>query len=377
VLVINTDYKSTSVSALNFAGELLTQNLISTSSAATGLSVALSGDVGLPSSAVPDRETVLIDRYPAAVLSWVDLDTAQVRAQLSVATGFASNPHDYVAISRRKAYVPRYNPNLASGEQPFDSGHDVLIVDPASARITGSVDLMPAITDEVTEVYARADRAVMFGGLLRVLVSMFNPAYSKPGDSRVVSIDPDTDAIVGVHRIAGLTSCSAFAFAPDGGEMAVACNGFFRQAAATGFPDSAIVRMTFDGARVTEVARYPAADLGGDQMGVLSYSDQNHIAFTTLGRRASSISVAAPDTLRFLDLRTNQASMPILQTQRVPLSLGDVLCVPDENSCFVADAETRGGVVHRFEIENGVPIADHLIPVDTATGLPPRYLGRF
>ncbi|HEX2881352.1 MAG TPA: hypothetical protein VHO25_17610 [Polyangiaceae bacterium] len=377
VLVINTDYKSTSVSALDFAGDLLTQNLISTSSASTGLSVALSGDVGLPSGSTPDRETVLIDRYPAAVLSWVNLDTAQVRAQLSVATGFSSNPHDYVAVSRRKAYVPRYNPNLGSGEQPFDTGHDVLIVDPASARITGSVDLMPAITDEATGLYARADRAVIIDGLLRVLVSVFNTAYSRPGDSRLVSIDPDTDRIVAVHRIAGLTSCSNFAFAPDGTELAVACNGFFRQAAATGFPDSAIVRLTFDGVEVTELARYPTTELGGNQVGVLSYADQDHLVFTTLGRRASPLSVAAPDTLRVFDVTTNQVSAPILQTQRVPLSLGDVLCVPSENSCFVADAETLGGVVHRFELDDGMPISERLISVDTATGLPPRYLGRF
>jgi hypothetical protein len=81
--------------------------------------------------------------------------------------------------------------------------------------------------------------------------------------------------------------------------------------------------------------------------------------------------------LRILDLTTKQASAPILQTQRVPLSLGDVLCVPSESSCFVADAETLGGVVHRFEMADGMPIASRLISVDTATGLPPRYLGRF
>jgi hypothetical protein len=377
VLVVNTDYASTSVSAVAFSGELLTQNLISSSSATTGLSVALSGDVGLPSGPTPDREVVLIDRFPAAVLSWVNLDTAQVRAQLSVATGFASNPHDYVAVSRRKAYVTRYNPNLAAGEQPFDAGHDVLIIDPVSARITGRIDLMPAIADESEDLYPRADRAIVVGGLLRVLVLVFDSAYRERADSRVVSIDPESDEIVGVRRIVGLNSCSSLAVSPDGLEMAVGCNGSFRQAASTGFPDSAIVRLAFDAAQVTEVARYPASDLGGNQVGLLNYSDQDHILFTSYGRFASDLSVAAQDTLRVLDLNTAQVSTPILQTERTPFSLGDVLCVPSEGSCLVADAETQGGVVHRFEIEDGVPIADHLISVDTATGLPPRYLGRF
>jgi hypothetical protein len=377
VLVVNTDYSSTSVSAIDLSGKLLTQNLISSSSAAVGLSVALSGDVGLPSGEPHNREMVLIDRYPAAVLSWVGLETAQVRAQLSVATGFASNPHDYVAVSQRKAYVPRYNPNLANGEQPFDAGHDVLIVDPVSARITDRIDLMPVIAEENGDLYPRADRAVVVEGLLRVLVLVFDVAYRERSDSRLVSIDPDTDRIVGVQRIAGLTSCSTFALSPDGAEMAVGCNGSFRQSSMTGFPDSAIVRFTFEGPDVTEVRRYAASDLGGNQIGLLSYSDGNHIVFTSYGRFSSDLSSAAQDTLRVLDLNRSQVSAPVLQTERTPFSLGDVLCVPAENTCLVADAETRGGVVHRFEVEQGLLVADHLISVDTATGLPPRYLGRF
>lgn len=377
VLVVNTDYSSTSVSAIDFSGSLLTQTLISSSSAGVGLSVALSGDVGLPSGAPRNREMVLIDRYPAAVLSWVDLDTAQVRAQLSVATGFASNPHDYVAVSRRKAYVPRYNPNLAVGEQPFDAGHDVLIVDPVSARITGRIDLMPATAEESDDLYPRADRAVISGGLLRVLVLVFDTAYRERGDSRLVSIDPQTDEVVGVHRITGLNSCSNFALSPDGTEMAVGCNGSFRQSSMTGFPDSAIVRFTFEGSEVTEVGRHAASDLGGNQIGLLSYSDSSHIVFTTYGRFSSDLSSAAQDTLRVLDLSRSRVSAPVLQTERTPFSLGDVLCVPAESSCFVADAETRGGVVHRFEVEQGLLVADQIIAVDTATGLPPRYLGRF
>jgi hypothetical protein len=55
-----------------------------------------------------------------------------------------------------------------------------------------------------------------------------------------------------------------------------------------------------------------------------------------------------------------------------------VLCVPNEGACFVADAETNGGVVHRFEIRpDGSLHADSLIQVDRTTGLPPRYLGTF
>jgi len=378
VLVVNTDYRSTSVSALDLEAQVLSEHLITSASAAPGLSVALGGDVMLPTMQAEDHATVLIDRTPAAVLTWLDLRTAQVTKQLSVATGFASNPHDYISIAERKAYVPRFGVNLDPGGEQFDGGHDVLIVDPSVPEITGRIDLTPAVEGERGGLYARGDRAVVIAGLLRVLVVVFDAAFQEPADSRLVSIDPETDEIVGAHRFTGLTSCSNFALSPSAGEMAVACNGYFNQTVDAGFVDSAIVRLSLAGSQVTEIARYPAADLGGHQVSAVSYTGPSGIAFTTYGRFKPDLSVAAHDTLRWLDLTTGQPSPPILQTVRVPFSLGDVLCRPSNRVCFVADAETLGGMVHRFEIaESGALGDDALIEVDRTTGLPPRYLGAF
>ena len=49
--------------------------------------------------------------------------TADVLAQLSVGTGFASNPHDYLEVAADKAYVTRYDSNPHPGsENPAKGG---------------------------------------------------------------------------------------------------------------------------------------------------------------------------------------------------------------------------------------------------------------
>src|SRR5262249_35665325 len=152
----------------------------------------LSGDV-VPASGSFADELVIIDRFPASVLSWVDLRSARVRAQLSVATGFAANPHDYAALSATKAYVARYEPNLAPGSAPFDSGSDVLVIDPSAPSITASIDLTPAMRGEDPKYYPRPDRMALIAGKLYVLSSGYTLDFLEAADSRVVVIDTERD----------------------------------------------------------------------------------------------------------------------------------------------------------------------------------------
>ena len=45
---------------------------------------------------------MVINRSPAAFITWVDLETATVRAQLNVGTGFEANPYDYIPLTTDK-----------------------------------------------------------------------------------------------------------------------------------------------------------------------------------------------------------------------------------------------------------------------------------
>src|SRR5512142_202362 len=90
------NYMASQVALTALDGTVLSASFISTASAQTdGLAFALSGDTALPNTAPASGRIVVIDRYGTNVLTWVDPSTARVQAQLSVGTGFESNPQDY------------------------------------------------------------------------------------------------------------------------------------------------------------------------------------------------------------------------------------------------------------------------------------------
>src|SRR5690348_9669579 len=79
--IVQTDYVSTNVALFDLDGDLKSASFIHSGSSQGELNAALSGDVVFP-SAGGDNELVLIDRYPASVISFVDTRSAKVRGQL-------------------------------------------------------------------------------------------------------------------------------------------------------------------------------------------------------------------------------------------------------------------------------------------------------
>ncbi|HVW30598.1 MAG TPA: hypothetical protein VHC69_34820 [Polyangiaceae bacterium] len=379
-VVIDTDYQSTVVSLLSAEGDVASASFIASGSADPGLSAPLSGDVVPPTMIVPGPEVVLLDRYPASVLTWVDLSTAKVRAQLSVAQGFASNPHDYAPYSATKAFVPRYEPNLASGKKPFDSGNDVLVIDPSVPEIEASIDLMPALAGEPSGFYPRADRALFAGGKLRVLCVGYNSDFTKNIDSRIVTIDPDSESITDVLVFKGMKGCGTLALSPDGARLAVACEGSFGEDPSTGFPDAGVLVLDV-AEKLAETNRFTSVDLGvRAQVGTVEWTGPTTLLFSTLGRFDSDQKTPlAEDTVRFLDTDSGEvASAVLLQSKTTPFSLGDIRCSVRQGLCLVSDAETNGGVLQRFTIgANGAVSLKDQVKVDTGLGLPPHNIGEF
>jgi hypothetical protein len=374
--VVNGDFTSSSISLVSPQGEMQSAAFLSSASSAPGLSAALGGDLALPTSAVGGDELVIIDRFPAAVLSWVNLETAAVRAQLSVATGYVSNPHDYVRFSASKAFVPRFEPNLMSGVEPFDAGNDVLVIDPTSAVVVDRIDLTPAFADAPAGFYPRADRAVLAGGRLRVLAVGLNADFTEHVPSRLVSIDPETNAIEDVLVFDGMNGCGSIAAAPDGSELAIACGGAYGQAPSDGFADSGVVIVQVAD-EPAEVARWTARELGVGPVNRFAWLDGDRLALLTFGRfDADGAAVEADDEARTLDLRGGAVSAPWLTGG--PFSLGDIACSLLDGVCLVADAETDGGVLQRFALgPDGALQATGTLRSDAASGLPPRAIGLF
>jgi hypothetical protein len=374
-VVVSSDYQSTSVGLLDGRGEVQSPRFISSASANAGLSAALSGDVVTSTLTATTNEIVLIDRYPAGVLSWVNLESGRVRAQLPVGTGFAANPHDYVPISPTKAYVPRFEPNFSPGATRFDEGNDLLIVDPSAPAILGRIDLGAALGSD--EFYPRADRALKVGRWVYALLGAMSLDFTASTDAGLVVLDSETDNILQVLRISRAHGCTHLALHPGGRELAVACSGSWNGDNTPDSATSAIVRLAIDPETGTarELRRYPAATFGEGPIGSgLSYASESQLLFTTLGEFGGGSVSRKDDTLIELTLESGEFEI-ILRSNGEPFTLGDVRC--ECGLCLATDASRELGL-HRFTVESGKLTALEPLSTEPDAGrLPPRTLGAF
>lgn len=390
LVVVSSDYQSSNISLLDPYGDVLSSSFISSASSSVGLSAPLSGDVVPPGSVVTGDQLVLLDRYPAAVITWVDLSSARVTAQLNVGTGFNANPHDYVEAGPQLAYISRFEPNPRPGRQAFDAGNDLLLVDPTGPSIIGRVDLTPAFTDSPEAYYPRADKLKLVGDSLYVLASGYSADFQDSIESRLLRINTHSQLIEDVVLLSGLHGCGGLALAPSANQLAISCAGPF---------NSDLLLPYGSGIALVDITGSPklsrvilAGEVAEDAVAyAITYASDRSLLFTTFGRFPSSGS-ARMDGLYQLDL-TSFESQRLLSSESLPFSFGDLRCEPTCGYCFLADAARGGGVVHRFALEEpptssgeqpgaqrlGVVqlTLDRAIRPDTLIGLPPRYLGSY
>ncbi len=383
VVVLGTDYQSTNVSLMGLSGEVLSSSFISSAASPPELSAALSGDVAIPSATNLSAEVVLIDRYPAAVLTWIAIATGQVRGQLNVGTGFAANPQDYLGISTDKAYVSRFETNSTPGNEPFDQGGDVLIIDPVARSIVGRIDLTTALSDAGASYLPRPNRMAEVNGVAYVLLAAYSVDFTTSAPSRLVAIDTTSDAVIDVIVLAGMHGCAGLAVSPSNEQLAVLCSGNFAGSSTPKLDESGVVLFDLSpelasagqGASATESHRIMAAELVGQPLGFsLDFFAESRLVLVAMGRFAEGSTPAQQDALLELDLNTG-LHRELVRTVATPYELGDVRCTRPCDYCFAADADRA--VVHRLsETADGL-LVDQSIVADTEIGLPPRALGRF
>jgi len=377
LLVVESDYQSSNVSLLDFEGQVLSESLLSSSTESSGFGVRLSGDVVPPSALQNGSAVVLIDRYPAGVLRFVDLATARVTAELSVATGFRSNPQDYLPLTAERAYVTRYETNASPGRQDWDAGGDVLIVDPSVPAITGRIDLSQALEGEPSQFSAHPARLLNVSGRIFVLLAAYANDYSSGAASRLVELDPATDSLLSTLVLDGLRGCTTLAVSPDERELAVACTGDDLRSSQPKLEGSGLALL--DIARTPRLTRrFEATELGSAPLGFgVAYAAQEGLLFSTLGHFDDSGALAAEDSLRRLDTASGQVE-ELLQSEGEPFTLGGAYCAVSCGVCFATDAKRAGGSVLRFAVDAGGNFgAPTPIRAETQVGLPPRYLGAF
>ena len=358
VVVLSSDYQSTNVSAVAVDGRVLSESILSSGSAAPGISAPLSGDVVLPTSPDPSGRILLIDRK-SSVVTFVDPQTAAVLRQISVATGFYANAHDWLQVAPGKAYVSRYETNALPGAEPFDQGGDLLVVDTNEYKITGRIDLASA--GDV--VLPRADRMLAMGTDVWVSLQRLSAGDMKTGqDARVVGVDVASDRIAWQVDLAGVANCGAPVLAPSGTIAALACSGVYtdpdtsRSAVvlldATTRPPSMQRRFDVGGAVWPAIAFASEQVLVGSVPGTLNEPRRNDVAF--------ALDLGSGTVTRLLE--ANGAFV-----------LGDVLCT--SGRCLMADAGELA--VRVWSVTGSSLAAAPSIAPDPSIGLPPRCIGSF
>jgi hypothetical protein len=375
LFVITSDYQSTSTAIVDWSGVVHSARLVGSGSSAPGLGAALSGDVVAPSERVESGRVVLIDRFPAGVLTFVDPETAEVRHQTSVGTGFAANPQDYLEIEGGEAYVSRYEGNASPGAEAFDEGSDVLVLGDRGRRITGRIDLGPALEGADPELLPRPSRMLRLGEHVVVLLSAYSRSFTMSGDARLALLDPKTHTLTGWVALPSARGCSALARSPSGARIAVGCSGSFGGTSTPTLDDAGIVVLRREGAGLVEEARFVAAEVLGDPPGFsVAFASERHVVVATFGALATSGEAARDDRLLELDLETGSVQ-ELLRSEREPFTIGEVRCGVACGACFVTDAD-RSRVV-RFSITPGGLASPRWLELGDGIGLPPRYLGAY
>jgi len=368
VVVVESDYASTNVALAGFDGTVLSSSIVSSGTRSPGLSMALSGDVVAASARPASDFVVLIDRYPNAVLTWLDPETAEVRGQLSVATGFASNPHDYLEIGGGRAYVSRYESNPSPGREPWDGGGDLLVVSLWPPAIVGRVDL--ARPDDGPWL-PRPDRMLLFGQHALVLLQRFDESFSSAGDGRIVGVSLAGDTVDWMVDMPGLASCGAMVLSPSRDRLAVACSGVFQDQAGQ-IDKSGVVLLDMTTIPPQPLRRYGVAlDLGAPLAPAIGYLDDTHLVGVAYGDLVAN----RGDQVYSLDL--SSGVVDVLSRSSQAFVLGDIRCASACGApCLLADAERMA--LRRFAL--GATGAVDELPaalVNDAIGLPPRTLGIF
>ena len=247
--VISGDYTVISVGVLHPDGELREREVIHSGSAPTGLVTAFSGDVVLAGNANDPGVLTLIDRFRADVITRIDLASGDVLGQVKTQTpnsestddAYSSNPHDYVLIDERSAWVSRYEPNPDVEIDDIDRGADLFRIDPTDFERTrdriefsewdseGERESPDTGEKETVHIYARPSALVQLGDYMVVGIDAMSRGYDAAGPGMVAL----------VHRGAARSQCSARACRGgrqggdgDGTRVAIG-DGFYRACNAT------------------------------------------------------------------------------------------------------------------------------------------------
>ena len=365
VVIITSDYQSTNVAVSKLDGTTLSGSFVSSGATRPGLAFAFSGDVDVPLVAPASGRLLLIDRYGTNVLTWMDVASATVLAQLPIGTGFQSNPHDYVEVGADRALVTRFGTNPNPGQQSFDEGGDVLILDTKTPAIVGHI----GIPEENPALQPCPDLMTWLGGEVVLTLGRWSADFSQEGDGRFVGISPATNAIDWTVNVTGLQSCGRVAISPSGRLAAIACSSV-EDMSTHQFDPSLSDIVVYDATQTPprEERRLGlGVKLGAGLQPAIAFASEGAIVALTYGGNATP-----GDTVFAVSATTGQVTP--LGDSPSPYVFGGLHCAPGcGDVCLLTDAQRNK--LRRWHVAGGVLVPLDDVTVDTIVGLPPRDIG--
>lgn len=369
--LVSSDYQSSEIALLTPEGGVASAAFLSSASArATGLAAPISGDVGVASARPGADELVVVDRFGTNVLTFVDTRTSLVRTQLPVGTGFEANPQQYLELDERHAFVPRLGENRSPGREPFDSGSDVLVIDPTAAAIIDSIPL-----PRKAGYLPNPSAITLLGNDLLVTLVHANAAFSDMADSELVAISTTNLQVRYRLPLEGLKNCGRAEILPSRERLVLACSSYLDRKGNAADPSaSALVVLDLRVDPPAEVRRFTAVELVGQalQRGVEVVTEH-----TVLIKTQTALGAGQDNQLYALNLQTGATTL--LATAQhsdagrgYGIALGGMSCQRKcGDLCFVTDASRAKLLTFRVQGENLTPAPD--VATDGA-GLPPTSI---
>lgn len=372
-LVLMSDFSSTQIALTGLDGETLCGSLVSSAGTETPVSYALSGDVLLPSSTPASGRAVLLDSYGTNVVSFVDPTSGRILSQLPVGTGFEATLEDYVELDDTRALVSRWADNPVPGQEPFDAGGDLLVIDTRAPQITAEIPLprdggWPPRPSGLTRV----------GDEVWVTLQRFSTDVRSEADAELVGIAVADTSVAWTLALGGLKNCGAARSSPDGVRVVLACTGYIdTKGTEQHLDESGLVVLDPSTSPPTEVQRFSASDLAGE---ALQADVEFFGASGLLVKTQTALHAASNNRLLALDLDGAPGDAVTLLEANPGrdggqgVVYGGMFCTPGcAEHCLIADADR--GVIARFGIDGGSLTAQPPLGVSGSVGLPPRDIG--
>jgi hypothetical protein len=373
LVVLNTDYSSTSVSLVDPRTRAVVHDrCVHSNSVSPKLSLALSGDVTLASQPQVGGDLVLIDDDNKA-LTWVDPQTCAIRSQLSV-SDFKSFPHDVISISASKAYVTRFGTNTTPTSDPLSRGEDLLIVNPSAdggPSIIGRIDLAPYAAPVAGAVIeARPDRGLLVGNKAYVTLASQSADYASTGEGRIVIVDTATDTVSGMIAVPGLAGCGRLEYFAGDQTLYAACGGSSSAADQAATAGVAMIDLGADPPALSKVI--PASVFGGkvNFFWVAPVSGDLFFAAVLGAKDATNVQLA-PDVVSAVIPSTGTVTKLF---EGGAYNLGRAALLASPGTLFVPDADAAKPVLHVFNVSAAGAVAADDLDANPSVHLPPREI---